>query len=137
MHKSPLFFLVLFSISLLSPSTYAHEGHSDPPQMPAPKGGITRMNESYFFEYVYRPGGGTVYLYTHDAKPALVAGLETSAVFEVPRKPKVNAKVVASSHSWNIEATLPKAHRITLKFYVNKDGNKNHKDTLTFVVEPK
>lgn len=130
MYKS----LLILAALLIGQGTYAHEGHDEPKQMPAPKGGITRMNENYFFEYVYKSGGGAVYLYTHDAKAAPVAGIEASAVFEIPRKPKVNAKVVAGEHSWNIEAILPKAHRFTLKFSIK---DKSHGDTLTFVVEPK
>ncbi len=112
----------------------AHEGHNEPKSMPAPKGGVTRANENYFFEYVYKTGGGTLYLYTHDSLPAKVAAIEASATFEIPRKPKVEAKLTAQETSWNIEAKLPKTHRLTLKFKI-KEGA--HGDTLTYVVEPK
>lgn len=130
MYKSLLILTALF----IAQTGYSHEGHDEPKQMPAPHGGITRMNENYFIEYVYKTGGGAIYLFTHDTKPAPVAGIEASAFFEVPRKPKVDAKITANGNSWNVEATLPKAHRITLKL---KLKDKADTDTLTYVVEPK
>lgn len=127
-------FLIGLSILFLSPS-FAHEGHDEPKSMPAPKGGITRMNEKYFFEYTYKTGGGTVYLYTHDGKPAPVAGIETKAAFTVPRqKTPIEAVVTSDTNSWKIEAKLPKTHRFTMKFSIK---DKDHADTLSFVVEPK
>lgn len=115
-------------------TVFAHEGHDEPKTMPAPNGGITRGNENYYFEYVYKKEGGILYLLTHDGKPAQVAGIETKAVFEIPRKKSIDAKVTPAGSSWKIEAELPKAHRLTLKFSIK---DKEHDDTLKFNVEPK
>lgn len=127
--------IVMMGFLIMSSNlSIAHEGHDEPKSMPTPRGGITRGNENYFFEYVYKPGGGFVYLYTHDAKPAQVSGVEAKATYEIPRKKNVEAKVIPQGNSWKIEAELPKSHRITLKFQI-KDGV--HSDTIKFVVEPK
>jgi len=127
--------IIGISIVAATQQVHAHEGHDEPKVMPAPKGGITRANEKYFFEYVYKSGGGTVYLYTLDAKPAPVAGITANAVFEIPRQKKpVDAVVTPDGNSWKISAELPKAHRLTLKFSIKA---KEHDDKFTFVVEPK
>jgi hypothetical protein len=127
-------YIIIFLTIFITQLGFSHEGHDEPKQMPSPKGGITRMNEKYFLEYVFKAGGGTIYLYDHNSIPASVAGIEATATFEIPRKPNITAKIIPADNYWIIESTLPKTHRITLKLKIK---DKSHSNTFAFVVEPK
>lgn len=129
---------VAFGI-VLAQGALAHEGHEEPKSLPVLKGGTTKGNENFYFEYVYKTGGGTIYLYTHDAKAAAVAGIEASAEYEVKTGPKktekIPAKLTAAENSWTVDAKLPtNVKKYTLLFKVKDKG---HDDTMKFVVEPK
>lgn len=128
--------LLIVLAAFSSTPVLAHEGHDEPKVMPAPKGGITRANEKYFFEYVYAKEGGRIYLYTLDEKPAPVAAIvEARAEFDIPRqKAPIVATVTPDGSSWVLAAALPKTHRVTLRFTIKSDG---HDDKFKFVAETK
>ena len=128
-------FLLIFFTLLISPISFAHEGHDHGPSaVQAPKGGAIRSLETVHLELLSKGKQLMIYVYDKNLKAEDASKFPVSATVALPKKSPQKLALNPKGDHWVAEFDAHGAHRYTLELAIKQGG---HDDKVQFTVEPR